>query len=345
MTDHVHPIRYNQRCRADTIQIEKGGSSDMKDEDKTQRVLSIYTRFIEGKMINKEQESHRFGVALRTIQRDLSDIQHFLQEQNSKTGKSDAIVFDMDMGGYRLETKDPGRLGPKESLAVCKVLLESRSLVKKEMIPIIKKILHSCGMKEDRELVKRAIANEMEHYVELQHHKKLLDALWVLEQAVKEQRYVQIHYKRSKGHQKVIRKIRPVGIMFSEFYFYLTAFIEDIDKEREFKDPDDIYPTIYRIDRLESMQILDGHFHVPYSGRFEEGEFRKRIQFMYGGRLKKIQFTYRGYSLEAILDRLPTAKVLKEDGDGVVIQAEVFGDGVDRWIKSQGNDICDLTSC
>ena len=46
-----------------------------------------------------------------------------------------------------------------------------------------------------------------------------------------------------------------------------------VSKRREFKDPDDIYPTIYRIDRLESMQILDGHFHVPYSGRFEEGEF------------------------------------------------------------------------
>ncbi|MCI8527110.1 MAG: WYL domain-containing protein [Oscillospiraceae bacterium] len=317
----------------------------MRDEDKAQRVLSLYTRFIEGKVINKEQESYRFGVAQRTIQRDFADIKRFLHEQNSKTGKSDAIVFDVNIGGYRLQTKDPGRLVPKEALAVCKVLLESRSLVKKEMTPIIKKILCSCGMKEDQKLVKGFIANEMEHYVELQHQKKLLDTLWELEQAVKEQRYVEIHYTKLKGHQRVVRKVRPVGIMFSEFYFYLTAFIEDINKEKEFKDPNDMFPTIYRIDRLESMQIMEEHFHIPYSGRFEEGEFRKRIQFMYGGHLKRIQFTYKGYSVEAILDRLPTAKVIEEVDDGIVIQAEVFGDGIDRWVKSQGDDICDLTSC
>ena len=98
----------------------------MRDEDKAQRVLSLYTRFIEGKVINKEQESYRFGVAQRTIQRDFADIKRFLHEQNSKTGKSDAIVFDVNIGGYRLQTKDPGRLVPKEALVVCKVLLESR---------------------------------------------------------------------------------------------------------------------------------------------------------------------------------------------------------------------------
>lgn len=38
--------------------------------------------------------------------------------------------------------------------------------------------------------------------------------------------------------------------MFSEFYFYLTAFIEGIDKKTEFDNPDDLFPTIYRIDRI-----------------------------------------------------------------------------------------------
>lgn len=316
----------------------------MKDEDKTQRVLSIYTRFTEGAVIKKAEESLRYGVAQRTIQRDISDIQCFLRDQSNKTSKRQDIVFDRDIGGYRLETRDADRLEAKEVLAVCKVLLESRSLVKEEMVPIIRKILCSCNIREDQKLVKGAIANEMEHYVELQHHKKLLDTLWVLEKAVKEQRYMEIHYRKLKGRQEVIRKIRPVGIMFSEFYYYLTAFIEDIDKEEMFRDPDNISPTIYRIDRLESMQIMEEHFHVPYSGRFEEGEFRKRVQFMYGGRLKKIQFTYRGYSLEAVLDRLPTAKIVKKGEAGTVIEAEVFGDGVDRWIKSQGDDIFNLES-
>ena len=93
------------------------------------------------------------------------------------------------------------------------------------------------------------------------------------------------------------------------------------------------------MDRLENIEILDEHFSIPYSERFEEGEFRKRIQFMYGGRLRRIKFKYTGNSLDSILDRLPTAEIVKEEEGGVVIKAEVFGDGVDMWLRSQGDDI------
>ncbi len=43
--------------------------------------------------------------------------------------------------------------------------------------------------------------------------------------------------------------------------------------------------------------------------------------------------------MEAILDRLPTAKVIRDGEDGKVIEAEVFGDGVDMWLKGQNVEI------
>ena len=49
-------------------------------------------------------------------------------------------------------------------------------------------------------------------------------------------------------------------------------------------------------------------------------------------------------SLEAVLDRFPTAKVVKKDVDGYVVQAEVFGDGVDMWLRGQINFIDVLVS-
>ena len=73
-----------------------------------------------------------------------------------------------------------------------------------------------------------------------------------------------------------------------------------------------------------------------YSKRFEEGEFRKRIQFMYGGHLQRLRFLFKGGSYEYILDRLPTAKVVEEGENGTLIEAEVFGKGIDIWLKSQG---------
>ena len=70
-------------------------------------------------------------------------------------------------------------------------------------------------------------------------------------------------------------------------------------------------------------------------------EMRKRIQFMYGGKLRHIQFKYTGPNIEAVLDRLPTARVLEELPDGgQMVEAEVFdGPGFEMWLRSQGNYI------
>ena len=82
---------------------------------------------------------------------------------------------------------------------------------------------------------------------------------------------------------------------------------------------------------------MDEKYYVPYSERFEEGEFRKRIQFMYGGKLRRVKFRYKGYSVEAVLDRLPTADAVKQEDGTYIVTAEVFGDGIDMWMRSQGD--------
>jgi len=43
---------------------------------------------------------------------------------------------------------------------------------------------------------------------------------------------------------------------------------------------------------------------------------------------------YKGL-LEAILDRLPTARVERKTDDGVIIRAEVYGSGVDMWLRRE----------
>ena len=104
---------------------------------------------------------------------------------------------------------------------------------------------------------------------------------------------------------------------------------------KDFDVLNDSFPTIYRIDRIKSLKVLDERFYIPYSNRFEEGEFRKRIQFMYGGKLRKVTFRYTGTDIDAILDRLPTAKILYEDNGTYTVSAEVFGSGIDMWLRSQ----------
>lgn len=134
----------------------------------------------------------------------------------------------------------------------------------------------------------------------------------------------------------VKRKVRPVAIMFSEYYLYLTAFIDDKEVWKNFDVLNDSFPTIYRMDRIKGLQVLGERFHIPYSSRFEEGEFRKRIQFMYGGKLQKIKFKYSGNDIDAVLDRISTARILKEEEGIYTVSAEVFGKGIDMWLRSQG---------
>lgn len=73
--------------------------------------------------------------------------------------------------------------------------------------------------------------------------------------------------------------------------------------------------------------------------KFNDGEFRKRVQFMFSGELKRVTFEYDGPSVESVLDRLPTAEILSEKDGVYTIRAEVYGDGVDMWLRSQGDRV------
>ena len=188
---------------------------------------------------------------------------------------------------------------------------------------------------QKKEAAARFGVNERFYYIPPHHGQKLSQRLWTLGQAVWNHSVIEIVYHTQRGERKE-RRLQPVGLLFSEYYFYLTAFIEDIDRAAHFDNAEDPFPTIYRVDRIEKIRVLDEHFHVPYSRRFSEGEFRKRVQFMYGGKLETVHFIYKGPSVEAVLDRLPTAEILSEHDGGYEIRAEVFGRGIEMWLKSQG---------
>lgn len=302
---------------------------------KSDRLLQIYSRLAGGDILNKKELAQQFHVTERSIQRDMESLRCFFSDQ----GLRQDIVYDKGAKGYRLENSNVPLLSNSEILAVCKILLESRSMRKDEMIPILDKLISCCVPEENKKAVQELLANEKYHYIEPHHGHYLLDGLWEIGRAVQNHQVIEIEYERLKEPTLVKRVIEPVGIMFSEYYFYLTAFLRNVDRETEFDNRTDLFPTIYRIDRIRSFKVLDERFHVPYRDRFEEGEFRKRVQFMYGGKLERIKFKYTGPSIESVLDRLPTAKIIAQDEEGWIIEAEVFGKGIEMWLRSQGNQI------
>ena len=304
--------------------------------NKIERVLGIYTRLLNGSVVKKAEEAVNYGVNERTIQRDIDDIRNYLELDGERVGCINNVIYDRVRKGYRLEQVCRMKLSNSEVLALCKILLDSRAFTKTEMTEMLDRLISCCVPETNQRMVKELIRNEEFHYVEPRHRTVFMDKLWEIGTAINECRCIEIEYTRSKDKATVTRKLRPVAIMFSEFYFYLTAFIDDEKIQENFQVLNDAFPTIYRLDRIRKLTVLDERFHIPYSSRFEEGEFRKRIQFMYGGKLQKVKFQYFGYDIDAVLDRLPTAEVLSE-ADGVyTVEAEVFGQGIDMWLRSQG---------
>ena len=90
-----------------------------------------------------------------------------------------------------------------EILTVCKILLESRSLTKKEMYPIIDKLLQCCVPYKNYKQVSDLISNEKYHYLEPHHGRKFVDDMWDISSAVYEHRLMRIRYQKLKEPDKV----------------------------------------------------------------------------------------------------------------------------------------------
>lgn len=304
---------------------------------KHDRILEMHSRLMSGEIIRKPDLAEEYGVNPRSIQRDIDSIRDFYANRTINNGEITEIKYDRIAKGFHMVNAKKVILTNADLFAVVKILLESRSLTKAEMGPIIENLIASCLPVAERTKMSALTRNELFHYVEPRHGKCLVDLVWELGSAVYSHRKVSLEYKKVNGEiTKAL--IKPVGIMESEYYFYLIAYIGEKDKEHPG------YPTIYRVDRIENYKIDNETFQIPEKERFKEGEFRKRIPFMYGGKLHKTSFIYKGMDINTVLDRFPTAQANKL-GDGTyMVVTEVYGEiGLNLWLRGQ-KDVVELNT-
>ena len=294
--------------------------------NKSFRILNIYERLNKGEVLSKTTLANDFGVSEKTIQRDIDDLRSYIAEQHPFESEI-SIRYDKKKNGYYLVRFEREWLTNQEVLAMCKILLESRAFRTDELDMLIDKLLMQV-VPNDKKVVQSIIANERLHYVPLRHNKKVLNRIWELSQAIIQNRITEIAYERKDGTNRT-HLIKPVSIMFSEYYFYLVAFMADDSKK---------LPTVFRIDRIKRCEPTDEGFAM-FRNRFEEGEFRKRVQFMYCGELHRVTFRYRGENIDSILDKLPTATILEQKDNEYKITADAYGDGIYMWLRSQGDKV------
>ena len=297
-------------------------------KDRGFRLLRLYETLNKGVSLKKATLAEQFCVSEKTVQRDIEDLRAYLAEEQDAFAE---IRYDKTRNEYRLVRSEREWLTSEEVLALCKILLESRAFNKEELEPMLDKLLRQIEP-ESRKFIQEMLKNERFHYIPLRHGKELLSEIWTLSRAITRCAVTEFTYTRQDGGRGV-KKVKPVALMFSEFYFYLIAWFA--------KDRHD-FPTVFRVDRIEDIRETEEKFSIPYSERFSDGEFRKRVQFMYPGKLEKVTFRCKRDSIEAVLDRLPTAEFVSEPEGTYTVTAEVYGRGIDMWLRSQGDFVTDV---
>lgn len=289
--------------------------------DKTTRVLKMNERLIKGEYLVKSIIKNEFDIPSKTFDRDIKYLRSYYFQTNQE------IIYDKKKDVYYLQSES-NRMTKKEIYVLCKILIESRAFNNFEFNSLLEKLLFQCN-ENDRKEISKLIGNQRYNYSELQHGRDLINEIWEITNYIQKQEIIEINYKRQDGEIKN-HVLKPVGIVFSEFYFYLLAYRPNINIEG---------PTIYRVDRIRKISAQGEGFSIPYNERFNESDFYNRVQFMYSGKLKEVRFRYTGV-LEALIDRLPGAIIERETKKGEwIVRVESFGEGLTMWLSSQGDRV------
>lgn len=294
--------------------------------EKKNRLLDIFYRALRGEKIKVAALAGEYEVSEKSISRDITEIKNFLADSPEQFAGVE-FVYDYTEKAYRLEFDH--FLLSKELFSVVKMLIGCRGFSKEELLELVEKLRQFTTV-DDRLLLNQLIQNELYHYQEVRHDcTSVIDNLWKLTGCINEQKEITIRYFK-QNRQQVERRVQPVAVMFSEYYYYLIAFRTDLEEK---------LPLYFRVDRIVQIVEHRTKFVKESWHRFNEGELRKQIQFMQPGELRKIRFEFSGPSVQAILDKIPTAKVVGKNGKVHIIEAETYGKGINMFLLSQGHHV------
>lgn len=290
-------------------------------KEKTTRILDIFFRLFKGETISVSQLANEYEVSTKSVSRDISQIKIYLSESRDSFGNAE-LKYSYQQKAYYLEFDR--FLLQKELMAIVKVLIGARAFSKEELSALILKLKAFTSPGERRQL-NELIKNEMYHYQEVYHDcDSVIDHLWQLINAIDKRAEITVTYFK-QDRNDVKKRLKPVAVLFSEYYFYLLAYVEE----------DESNPHYFRIDRITN--IVEHRTKFTLSHPFDEGQLKERIHYMYPGVYRKIRFSFSGPSVQAVLDKIPTARIIKQDGNVSILEACVYGKGINMFLLSQGS--------
>lgn len=297
---------------------------EINKEMKLDRVMELFLRAMKGESLSVQQLAFEYNVSTRSITRDINSLKAFLAEHADILGYAE-LEYTSTNHCYSL--KMDHFLSNKELLAITKILIGSRALNNRDLLEIIRKLKMNTTA-SDRLKLENLIRKEIYQYDEIGSDcQSVIDNLWKLTNCIENKNTISISYYKM-NRDLVKRKIKPVSILFSEYYFYLIGYMLETETPNT--------PIYYRVDRIVDITVHREKYTLTKEQNVDEGLLRRKSQFMWPGPSRRIRFEFSGPSVQAILDRIPTAKVVEKQDGKSIIEAEVFGSGIKMFLLSQG---------
>ena len=289
---------------------------------KPDRLLEIFFLAMKGEGLSVKELSDRYSVSSRSITRDIAEIKAFLSEHREMVNNAELEYSSVT---HRYYLKMDSFLTNRELLGLTKILIGSRSIGTEEIVGIISKLKQHTSH-NDREKLDNLIRKEVYHYSPVHSDcESVLDNLWTITENIEQHKAITITYYKMDRKQ-VVHKVKPMSILFSEYYFYLVAYEYGNDE----------FPNYFRLDRIVKIVVNRETFEVPKGQSVDEGLIRHYSQFMWYGKVRNIRFSFSGPSVQAILDRIPSARIVEVQDGKYIIDAQVQGNGIKMFLLSQG---------
>ena len=305
------------------VRIETKTEEFNMENTRRDRVLEIFFRGLRGEDLSVQRLADEYEVSTKSITRSLNDLKAFLADHRELVGNTELQYSHQDKC-YRLYMDE--FLSNKELFALVEVMIGARAFSKEELLELTSK-LKRFTTPEDRTKLNELVRKELYHYPEVKHDcDSVQEYLWQLVNCISEKQEISIDYYRM-DRKWVTHRLRPASVMFTDYYFYLIAYMAEGLTDK---------PYYFRIDRIRQITVHRKKFTTEDTPAFDEGLLRQRSLFMWPGKLQTIRFEFTGPSVQAVLDKLPTARIIERDGRKYLIEAEVYGKGIKMWLLSQG---------
>ncbi|MBO5373171.1 MAG: WYL domain-containing protein [Lachnospiraceae bacterium] len=299
--------------------------SEVVKEVKTGRVLELFFRALKGENLCVRELAEEYHVSTRSLSRDINELKNFLAERRDMFGNAE-LEYSNQTKRYHLKLNE--FITNKELLAITKVLIGCRAFNTDDLLVLLRK-LKAHTSTEDRRKLDNLIMKEVFWYTSIHFDcNSIIDMVWEITEYIEAKRLITITYHKM-DRSLVRRKIKPVSVLFSEYYFYLIAYESEGEEAK--------IPKYFRIDRIVNIVAHREYFQLQKSQEVDEGSLRNRSQFMFPGKLRRIRFEFSGPSVQAVLDRIPTAKIIDHKEGKDIIEAEVYGTGIKMFLLSQGS--------